>query len=378
MRSAEIRERFLRFFEARGHTIVPSASLIADDPTLLLVNAGMVPFKPYFLGDSPAPYPRAASVQKCVRTPDIDIVGTTTRHLTSSRWPATSPSATTSRRARSRSPGSSLPTPSRRAATASTRTGCGRPSTTTTRRPSTSGPASSAFRRSGCNDGARPTTTGTWACPARAGRAREIYYDRGPEHGREGGPVVDEERYLEVWNLVFMQSELGEVRAKEDFDIRGDLPAKNIDTGMGLERMAVLLQGVGNIYETDLLRPLIDLAGEIAGGELRGGRRERRPAARGRRPHPHGDDAHRRRRGAGQRGSRLRAAPDAAPGHPQPAAAGRRPARRHRAGRTVVRADGRVVPGGSRRPGPHRGGRRRRRRSRSSARCARARRCSRR
>src|SRR5881409_1207620 len=82
MESAEIRRRWLSFFEERGHTVVPSASLIADDPTLLLVNAGMVPFKPYFLGETKPPYIRATSVQKCVRTPDIEEVGKTTRHGT--------------------------------------------------------------------------------------------------------------------------------------------------------------------------------------------------------------------------------------------------------------------------------------------------------
>ena len=110
-----------------------------------------------------------------------------------------------------------------------------------------------------------PTTTGTWASPGPADPCSEIYYDRGPEYGREGGPVVDEDRYLEVWNLVFMQSELGEVRTKVDFDIRGDLPNKNIDTGMGLERMAPLLQGVDNIYEIDTTRHILDRAMALSG-----------------------------------------------------------------------------------------------------------------
>src|SRR3954469_17411687 len=101
--------------------------------------------------------------------------------------------------------------------------------------------------------------------PGPGGPCSEIYVDRGPEHGRDGGPIADEERFLEVWNLVFMQSELSEVRSKEDFDIRGELPAKNIDTGMGIERMAVILQGVENVYETDLLRPLLDQATQITG-----------------------------------------------------------------------------------------------------------------
>src|SRR4051795_13101559 len=265
MNSAEIRERFLRFFEARGHTVVPSASLVAEDPTLLLVPAGMVPFKPYFLGDEPSPYSRATSVQKCVRTPDIDIVGTTTRHNTFFQMagnfsfgdyfkegaiPYAWELLTTSQ-----DQGGFGFDPERLWATVyddddeafNIWTGSvGLPPERVQRR----GKADNYWHM---------------GVPGPGGPCSEIYFDRGPEHGREGGPIADEERYLEVWNLVFMQHELSEVRNKEDFDIRGELPAKNIDTGMGVERMAVLLQGVDNVYETDLLRPLLDLAGDISG-----------------------------------------------------------------------------------------------------------------
>src|SRR4051812_20313411 len=265
MRSAEIRERFLRFFEQRGHTVVPSASLVAEDPTLLLVNAGMVPFKPYFLGDAPAPYPRATSVQKCVRTPDIDIVGTTTRHNTFFQMAGNFSFGDYFKEGAIPlawelltlpiSDGGYGFDPNRLWATVYedddealdiwTRV-VGLPPERVQRR----GKADNYWHM---------------GVPGPGGPCSEIYYDRGPEHGREGGPVVDEERYLEVWNLVFMQSELSAVRRKDDFDIAGDLPAKNIDTGLGIERMAVILQRVENVYETDLLRPLLDLAGDISG-----------------------------------------------------------------------------------------------------------------
>jgi Alanyl-tRNA synthetase len=101
--------------------------------------------------------------------------------------------------------------------------------------------------------------------PGPCGPCSEIYFDRGPEYGVEGGPIADENRYLEVWNLVFMQFERGAGPAKEDYPILGELPAKNIDTGMGLERMAALLQGVDNIYEIDTTKSILDTASELTG-----------------------------------------------------------------------------------------------------------------
>ena len=162
--------------------------------------------------------------------------------------------------------------------------------------------------------------------PGPCGPCSEINYDRGPEFGVEGGPAVNDERYVEIWNLVFMQYERGAGTGKEDFEILGDLPSQNIDTGLGLERLAMILQGVQNMYETDTLRVVIDKATELTGVRYGAAHDTRRLAARGRRPHAHVHDAHRRRRHPRQRGPRLRPAPHHAPRHPQHA-----PARRHAA-----------------------------------------------
>ncbi len=265
MESAEIRSRFLRFFETRGHTVVPSAPLPLADPTLLLVNAGMVPFKPFFLGEQTPPYPRATSVQKCVRTLDIDEVGKTTRHGSFFQMAGNFSFGDYFKEG-------AIPL-AWELLTNSTGDGGfgfdeGRMWVTVYDDDDEAaeiwhrdvGVPVDRIQRRGLNDN-------YWhmGVPGPGGPCSEIYFDRGPDHGRDGGPVVDEERFLEVWNLVFMQSELGEVRRKDDFDIVGDLPAKNIDTGLGLERMAALLQGVENIYEIDTMRTIIDRAADLTG-----------------------------------------------------------------------------------------------------------------
>ena len=111
--------------------------------------------------------------------------------------------------------------------------------------------------------------------PGPCGPSSEIYYDRGPEYGIEGGPEANEDRYIEIWNLVFMQNERGEGTSKENFEILGPLPRKNIDTGMGVERVACLLQDVDNVYETDLLRPVIDLVAARRPARVRPGQPRR-------------------------------------------------------------------------------------------------------
>lgn len=265
MESAEIRRRWLSFFEERGHTAVPSASLIADDPTLLLVPAGMVPFKPYFLGEVKPPAPRVTSVQKCVRTPDIEEVGKTTRHGTffqmcgnfsfgdyfkegaiTLAWEILTKSV---------EEGGYGLDPEKLwitvyldddEAEAIWRDKIGVPA--------------ERIQRLGMGP-----NFWSMGVPGPCGPCSEINYDRGPEFGVEGGPAVNDERYVELWNLVFMQYERGPGEGKEDFPIIGDLPSKNIDTGLGLERLAMILQGVQNMYETDTLRVVMDRATELTG-----------------------------------------------------------------------------------------------------------------
>ncbi|GFH66774.1 MULTISPECIES: alanine--tRNA ligase [Streptomyces] len=265
MESAEIRRRWLRFFEERGHTVVPSASLIADDPTLLLVPAGMVPFKPYFLGEAAPPAPRATSVQKCVRTPDIEEVGKTTRHGTFFQMCGNFSFGDYFKEGAITYAWELLTSPQEQG-------GYGLDperlwitvyldddEAETIWREKIGVPAE-RIQRLGKKD-----NFWSMGVPGPCGPCSEINYDRGPEFGVEGGPAVNDERYVEIWNLVFMQYERGAGEDKEDFPILGDLPSKNIDTGLGLERLAMILQDVRNLYEIDTSRVVIDKATELTG-----------------------------------------------------------------------------------------------------------------
>ncbi len=263
MESAEIARRFLTFFEQRAHTVVPSASLIADDPTLLLINAGMAQFKPYFLGQATPPYRRAASCQKCVRTPDIEEVGKTSRHVTFFQMLGNFSFGDYFKE-------KAIPFAWELLTSSEADGGFGFPESklwvtvfddddeAAKLWHDEVGVPEDRIQRRGLADN-------YWhmGVPGPGGPCSEIYYDRGPEYGRDGGPVRDEDRYLEVWNLVFMQELLTAVRSKTDFDVAGDLPARNIDTGMGLERMATVLQGVDNIYETDTVWKILDRAADL-------------------------------------------------------------------------------------------------------------------
>ena len=270
MESAEIRSRWLSFFESENrqgltHTVVPSASLIADDPNLLLVNAGMVPFKPYFLGEVTPPYKRATSVQKCVRTLDIDEVGKTTRHASFFQMCGNFSFGDYFKEGAISLAWELLTRPINDG-------GYGFPEERlwVTVYLDDDEAADIWHKKIGIpreRIQRRDMADNFWSMgvPGPCGPCSEIYYDRGPAYGAEGGPVADENRYLEVWNLVFMQNERGAGGGKDSYPILGELPAKSIDTGLGLERTAALLQGVENIYEIDTTMQILSKASSLAG-----------------------------------------------------------------------------------------------------------------
>jgi len=268
--SAEIRSRWLRFFETDNrqglsHTVVPSASLIADDPNLLLVNAGMVPFKPFFLGEVTPPYKRATSVQKCVRTLDIDEVGKTTRHASFFQMCGNFSFGDYFKEGAISLAWELLTRPINDG-------GYGFPEDRlwVTVYLDDDEAADIWHKKIGVpreRIQRRDMADNFWSMgvPGPCGPCSEIYYDRGPAYGAEGGPIADENRYLEVWNLVFMQNERGAGGGKDGYPILGELPAKSIDTGLGLERTAALLQGVENIYEIDTTMQILKRASDLAG-----------------------------------------------------------------------------------------------------------------
>lgn len=270
MESAEIRSRWLRFFESENqqgltHTVVPSASLIADDPNLLLVNAGMVPFKPYFLGEVTPPFKRATSVQKCVRTLDIDEVGKTTRHASFFQMCGNFSFGDYFKEGAIALAWELLTKP-----VSDGGYGFAEERLWVTVYLNDDEAADIWHHKIGIPKDRiqrRGMADNFWSMgvPGPCGPCSEIYYDRGPAYGKEGGPIADEDRYMEVWNLVFMQNERGAGGGKDDFPILGELPAKSIDTGLGLERTAALLQGVENIYEIDTTKQILDVASLLTG-----------------------------------------------------------------------------------------------------------------
>ncbi|KAB8158829.1 alanine--tRNA ligase [Streptomyces sp. 3MP-14] len=259
MRSTQIRRTFIDFFTARGHQRVPSSPLVPDDPTLLLTNAGMNQFKPFYLGETRSPFPRATSVQKCARTSDIDNVGRTNRHATffemmgnfsfgdyfkedaiAYAW--------------------ELLTQGYQLEKDRLWITVFEDDDEAERLWRRIGVPASRIQRLGMAD-----NYWSMGVPGPCGPCSEVYYDRGPAFGREGGPAVDDERYVEIWNLVFTQFQRGEGDKKGTFPILGELAHRSIDTGLGLDRLAAILQDVPNVCTTDLLAPTLNTVQNLAG-----------------------------------------------------------------------------------------------------------------
>ncbi|SJZ43693.1 alanyl-tRNA synthetase [Marinactinospora thermotolerans DSM 45154] len=264
MLSREIRDTFFAFFGERGHIRVPSSPLIPSDPTLLLANAGMNQFKPYFLGEAVPDSPRAMTVQKCARTSDIDNVGRTTRHATFFEMLGNF------------SFGDYFKAEAIAWAWELFTEGYGLDperlwitvyldDDESARIWRSIGVPAERIHRLGVED-----NYWSMGVPGPCGPSSELCYDRGPAFGAEGGPAVNDERYVELWNLVFMEKLRGEGPAKKDYAVLGDLQKKNIDTGLGLDRLAAILQGVDTVCQTDLLAPTLEATQELAGRRFPG------------------------------------------------------------------------------------------------------------
>lgn len=266
MRTSEIRSRWLNFFESKGHHISPSVSLISPEPSILFTVAGMVPFIPYILGTEPAPWPRAASVQKCIRTNDIDNVGKTTRHGTFFQMNGNFSFGDYFKEGAISHAWELLTTPQDKG-------GYGldgdrlwmtiweKDEVSFDYWTKTIGLPAERIQR-------LPFEEISWSTgqPGPAGACCEIHYDRGPEFGPDGGPIADivGDRFLEIWNLVFDEFVRGEGEG-HDFELVGKLDQTAIDTGAGLERLAFIMQDKPNMYEIDEVFPVIDVAQQMSG-----------------------------------------------------------------------------------------------------------------
>ncbi|MCI1649111.1 alanine--tRNA ligase [Bifidobacterium tibiigranuli] len=264
MRTSQIAKRFMNYFEQQGHLVVPSASLISPNPTTLFTIAGMVPFIPYLLGEQTPPAKRMASNQKCVRTLDIDEVGKTTRHGTFFQMLGNFSFGDYFKEEAIHYAWELLTTPQDKG-------GYGiDPERLWVTTYTDDEEARGLWRNEGF-DPAHMQIFGmednfwTTGGPGPGGPCSEIYVDRGPEYGKDGGPAADESRFIEIWDLVFENYEVDNVKSKTDLHIVGELEHKNIDTGAGLERLAYLLQGKQNIYETDEVYPVIEAAERLSG-----------------------------------------------------------------------------------------------------------------
>ncbi|MCJ7832015.1 MAG: alanine--tRNA ligase, partial [Actinobacteria bacterium] len=255
MDGRQIRETFLAFFEERGHKRVPSASLIpAPETGLLLTNAGMNQFIPYFLGQAQPPWPRATSVQKCFRTGDLDNVGHTARHCTLFEMLGNFSFADYFKR-ESLAWGWELVTE-----------GFGiDPELLWATYYELDEETAEIWRDLGVPAERivpRGKADNYWSTHAAgpAGPTGEIFVDRGSAYGPEGGPAIDEERFVEIWNHVFMQDEVDDQEVKI-----GDLPGKNVDTGASVERLAMVTQNAASFYETDVMAPLMEIVQSLSG-----------------------------------------------------------------------------------------------------------------